>query len=314
MPEAAQTLHPEYRSYEDLLYGMAQADERIIVMTAENRAAIRGLPARLGPRFVDVGICEQTLIGAAAGLALRGRIPVVHALASFLTMRAFEFIRTDVGIPRLPVKLVGSFAGFVSEANGPTHQAIEDIALMRGIPGVNVWCPADLEDMLIGLPAILRDPAPYYIRYNHLPAAVAHTDFLPGRAEILSHGEDVTLLTYGTLFGECVRAAEILRAQGISAGLVNLRTLKPIDTEALLSAACNSRLLVAVEDHLKVGGLYSILAETFFERGLAVPALSLALDNHWFKPALIADALEYEGFTAAKIAASVLQRIHEARS
>jgi len=229
-------------------------------------------------------------------------------------MRAFEFIRTDVGIPRLPVKLVGSFAGFVSEANGPTHQAIEDIALMRGIPGVNVWCPADLEDMLIGLPAILRDPAPYYIRYNHLPAAVAHTDFLPGRAEILSHGEDVTLLTYGTLFGECVRAAEILRAQGISAGLVNLRTLKPIDTEALLSAACNSRLLVAVEDHLKVGGLYSILAETFFERGLAVPALSLALDNHWFKPALIADALEYEGFTAAKIAASVLQRIHEARS
>src|SRR5262245_21946080 len=100
-------------------------------MTAENRAAIRGLPNRLGSRFIDVGIAEQTLVGAAAGLALRGKVPVVHALATFLTMRAFEFIRTDVGIAQLPVKLVGACAGFLSEANGPTHQAPEGLALVR---------------------------------------------------------------------------------------------------------------------------------------------------------------------------------------
>jgi len=96
-------------SYEEKLYQLLQEDHRLIVLTAENRAPIRGLPAKIPDRFIDVGICEQTMIGVAAGLALRGRIPIVHALASFLTMRAFEFIRTDVGIPALPIKLVGDF-------------------------------------------------------------------------------------------------------------------------------------------------------------------------------------------------------------
>src|SRR5262249_8920508 len=117
-------------TYEDRLSEIADTNSAVVVMTAENRAAIRNLPGRLGSRFIAGGIAEQTLVGAAAGLALRGRVPVVHALASFLTMRAFEFIRTDVGIAGLPVKLVGAFAGFLSEANGPTHQALEDLALM----------------------------------------------------------------------------------------------------------------------------------------------------------------------------------------
>src|SRR6195952_5520098 len=132
-------------SYEELLTKLALEDDRFVVMTAENRALVRNLPAKLGRRFVDTGITEQTMIGAAAGLALRGRIPVCHALATFLTLRAFEFIRTDVGIGKLPVKLVGGVPGFLSEANGPTHQAIEDVSLMRGIPGMHVVCPADAE-------------------------------------------------------------------------------------------------------------------------------------------------------------------------
>src|SRR5215467_4668113 len=123
-------------TYEETLEKICAVNENVVVMTAENRAAIRNLPPKLGPRFIDVGIAEQTMIGAAAGLALRGRIPVVHALATFLTLRAFEFVRTDVGIGHLPVKLVGGVPGFLSEANGPTHQAIDDIAVMRAIPGM----------------------------------------------------------------------------------------------------------------------------------------------------------------------------------
>src|ERR1700754_3351904 len=121
-------------SYEELLTELALSDDRFIVMTAENRALIRKLPQLLGRRFIDTGITEQTMIGAAAGLALRGRIPVVHALASFLSMRAFEFIRTDAGIPNLPVKLSAFIPGFLSDGNGATHQAVEDISIMRGIP------------------------------------------------------------------------------------------------------------------------------------------------------------------------------------
>src|ERR1700748_1338345 len=141
-------------TYEELLIATALADERIGVMTAENRALVRKAPAALGARFIDTGITEQTMVGMAAGLALRGRIPVIHALAPFLTMRAFEFVRTDVGIANLPVKLSGFIPGFLSDGNGPTHQAIEDISLMRGIPNMTVFAPADEDDLVKMLPTI----------------------------------------------------------------------------------------------------------------------------------------------------------------
>jgi transketolase len=298
------------QSYEEALYALAQDDERFVVLTAENRSAIRTLPGLLGERFIDFGIAEQTMVAAAAGMALRGRVPVVHALASFLTLRAFEFIRTDVGIAQLPVKLVGTFTGFASEANGPTHQSLEDVALMRGIPGMKVWCPADTQDMLLGLETVLRDPAPCYIRYNALPPLAGHdTPFELGRAEIWSEGQDVTVLTYGTLFGECLKAVGLLRDAGLSVGLVNLRMLKPVDGAAILAAA-RSKLLVTVEDHFQVGGLYSIVAETLLEHGLAARVMPMAFSERWFKPALLADALAYEGFDAATIAARIQQRYH----
>lgn len=297
------------RSYEDILHSVALSDERFVVLTAENRSAIRDLPAKLGERFIDFGICEQTLVGAAAGLALRGRIPVVHALATFLTLRAFEFIRTDVGIAHLPVKLVGTFTGFASEANGPTHQSLEDVALMRGIPGMKVWCPTDAQDLALGLEAVLRDPAPCYIRYNAAkPLANHDAPFELGRAEIWSEGTDITLLTYGTLFGECLKAVALLRDTGLSVGLINMRMLKPVDTAAIAAAARRSKLLVTVEDHFQTGGLYSIVAETLIEQGVVVPVMPLAFAERWFKPALLADALAYEGFDAHGIAARVQDR------
>ena len=154
------------KNYEQTLLELMAADERIVVMTAENRAAIRNLPNLAPERFIDTGITEMTMVGAAAGLALRGRVPVLHALATFLTLRAFEFVRTDVGIGNLPVKLVGGVPGFLSDGNGPTHQAIEDVALMRGIPHMHVFCPADEEDMLLGLPHIINSPHP--VSYTHL--------------------------------------------------------------------------------------------------------------------------------------------------
>lgn len=299
-----------FESYEAGLEALLARDERFVIMTAENRAAIRNLPTKLGPRFIDVGICEQTLVGAASGLALRGRIPIVHALATFLTMRAFEFIRTDVGIAGLPVKLVGGFTGFLSEANGPTHQAIEDVALMRGIPGVRVWCPSDEDDLLLGLETVMSDPAPWYLRYNAVPRVTAHhAPFAIGRAEVFAAGTDLTLLTYGLLFGECHRAAELLRAAGLSVGLVNMRTLKPVDREAILAAASGSALLVTVEDHLQTGGLYSIVAETLIAHGRPARVLPIALDERWFKPALLPDVLAYEGFSADAIARRIQRHL-----
>jgi transketolase len=290
-------------TYEDLLFQTSQANDRLVVMTAENRAAIRGLPTRLGDRFIDVGIAEQTMIGAAAGLALRGRIPVVHALATFLTLRAFEFARTDVGIGNLPVKLVGGVPGFLSDANGPTHQAIEDIALMRGIPSMNVFCPADTDELVAGMPHVIEHGSPWYVRYYAGPAAVQHrAPFAIGRAEQLTAGRDVTILAFGFLLREAHAATALLQAQGVTVRLVNLRTLKPIDEEAILNAAAETRLLVTVEDHFETGGLTSIVAELLLRHRTSASVLPIALPNRWFKPALLPDVLEYEGFTGARIA------------
>lgn len=294
-------------AYEDILKELTLTDDRFIVMTAENRAAIRNLPNVLGNKFIDTGITEQALIGAAAGLALRGRIPVVHALATFLTLRAFEFIRTDVGIANLPVKIVGGVPGFLSEANGPTHQAIEDVSLMRGIPPVNVFCPADGEDMLIGLKEVLLSPSPFYIRYNNLKPAIQHDEnFQIGKAEVISNGTDITILVYGMLLVQAIKAKDILEKEGLSVRLLNLRTVKPIDEEAILRAARETKLIVTLEDHFLIGGLYSILGEIFLKNQIMAETLPIALENRWFKPALLKDVLEYEGFTGEKIAERIL--------
>lgn len=291
-------------TYEELLTEIALKDERIIVMTAENRALVRNMPKNLGNRFIDTGITEQTMIGAAAGLALRGRIPVVHALASFLTMRAFEFIRTDLGISNLPVKLCGFIPGFLSDGNGPTHQAIEDVSLLRGIPNMQVFAPADENDLVAMLPEIINSKSPAYIRINHRKTdfQYQHIPFEIGKAEEISKGNDITFLVYGLLFENTMKAKAILEEQGYSVGLVNIRSLKPIDEELIISIANETNLIVTVEDHFLTGGLFSILAEIFLKNKMTANVFPMALRERWFKPALLSEVLEYEEFTPEKIA------------
>jgi len=298
-------------NYQELMKQTALADERFVVMTAENRAVIRDLPAVLGPRFIDTGITEQNMIGMAAGLALRGRIPVCHALATFLIYRAYEFVRTDVGIGKLPVKLSSWIAGFLSDGNGPTHQAIEDVALMRTIPGMTVFCPADEQDMIAMLPEIWASPFPAYVRLNTRPSVVQHQPFKSGKAEIISEGADVTMLVYGMLFEQAYKAKEILEAQGLSVGLINMRSLKPVDEETILKVAANSGLLVTIEDHFLTGGLYSIIAEIFLKHQTTANVLPFALNERWFRPGLLSEVLNYEGFTAAQIAAKISEKLKE---
>ena len=308
---SAMSATPPCAGYEATLRALAEADPRIVVLTAENRAAIRNLPAILGDRFIDFGICEQTMVGAAAGLALRGRIPVVHALATFLTMRAFEFIRTDVGIAGLPVKLIGAVPGFLSDGNGPTHQAIEDLTLMRGIPGMQVFWPADERELCEGLPAVLASPAPCYVRLNTRPSSMtgvttgtaARAPFALGRAEVLTDGDDMAVLGAGFLMPNIVEACGRLRtSDALGARAINLRTLAPIDEQAIVDAARACRVLVTVEDHLLVGGLYQLVCEILVRHRLSVPVVPVGLDGRWFKPGRLPEVLDHEGFTPARLA------------
>ena len=292
-------------NYEQYLQQICKEDPNIVVMTSENRAAMRGIQDELGQRLIDTGIAEQTLCGMAAGLAVCGKKPIVHALATFLTMRAFEFIRTDIGIGNLPVKIVGAVAGVLSEANGPTHQAIEDISIMRGIPNMKVFAPTDWSDLALGMQKILHDRSPWYIRYTNLEPVVEHEQFEIGKAERIFEGDEITFITYGALFKQTYRAAILLRNMGYSVGLVNIRSLKPIDERLIQNLFATSRLVVTVEDHFLTGGLFSIIAELMALHQFHGPIYPIAFAHRWFKPAMLADVLKYERLQAEDIAKRV---------
>jgi transketolase len=185
------------------------------------------------------------------------------------------------------------------------------VALMRAIPGMQVVCPSDQDELVAALPAVLRSPAPTYLRFCGLPARAAHrTPFELGRAEQLRDGHQLTLATYGLLVGEVVEAAEALAGEGISARVLDLRTLVPLDEEALLRAA-ETPLVITVEDHLQVGGLYSLAAELFARRRVRTRLVSYGLPGRWFRPALLPDVLRIERFSAAALVARVRQTLEE---
>ncbi|MGB0680679.1 MAG: transketolase family protein [Polyangiales bacterium] len=293
-------------SYAETLAQIAAERPDVVVLTAENRATIRALPAQLGPRFIDVGICEQTLVATAAGLASRGRVPVVHALAAFLTMRAFEFVRTDLGHADLPALLVGFVPGFLSAGNGFTHQAIEDIALMRLVPNMRIVCPADREELCGALPLLVDSGAPCYLRYHDADPLCRHNaPFALGVAESLGEGDDVALLTYGMMLAQSVQAQALLRAEGIACRVLNLRTLVPLDEAAVLAALRACRLCVTVEDHLLCGGLATQVAELGSQAGLCPQLLPIALAGRSFVPAPVPDLLVAEAMDGPQLAARI---------
>lgn len=303
--------------YEQAILKIAEQDERLIILTSENRAPIRSLPELLGNRFVDVGIAEQTMVGMAAGLALRGRRPIIHGLAAFLTMRAFEFIRTDIGIPKLPVVLVGYVPGFLSDGNGPTHQALEDISLMRGIPGMNVFCPADHNELAEALPFLIKTNDPWYVRYVVAPRSVPRIEngFSLERAELIKEGNDISILTYGPLLKMIWNAIPSIEREGsCSVRVINMRTLKPYDRTMIDYCLKTSRLVVTIEDHFRSGGLATIVDECFrnsadkISLASSLPQiLSISMEERWFVPALINDVLVHEQFTPKSLSARILQ-------
>ena len=299
-------------AYEKLLLDTASRDERLVVITAENRGHLRTVPPMLGDRFIDVGIAEQTMIGMAGGMAVRGRVVVAHALAAFLTMRAFEFIRDDVAMVNAPVILVGMVPGVLSDGNGPTHQAIEDVSIMRGLPNMGVFCPCDEREFVDGMRVLLDSGHPWYVRYLNTPdLQIDQKPFEPGKAITLRgaslHHANVTILTYGFLTRQCIEAADALRDDDMHVRVVHMRTLKPVDSEAILSAARSSELVVTVEDHFLTGGLSSIVAETLMQYGQSVPVLSIGLPT-WFAPGRLTEVLEAARLNSDAIAYRIRER------
>jgi transketolase len=224
--------------YESKILAMIEKNKKIVVLTAENRVSLRNIPEKLNQNFIDVGISEQNLIGIGAGLAKLGFLPIMHGMSAFLTMRAFEFIRTDLGYPSLPSILVGTFNGLSATgngtANGPTHQAIEDIALMRLVPHMTVVAPSDVSETLQILDNISKLDGPLYIRDSNFGSInMEREPFVWGKNECIIKGDNVAILSYGTILDICLKVSKKLSEKSFSHAVYNMRFLKPIDQEIL---------------------------------------------------------------------------------
>ena len=298
--------------YESKILSLVEENKKIVILTAENRVSLRNVPEKLNQNFIDVGISEQNLIGIGAGLAKLGFLPIMHGLSTFLTMRAFEFIRTDLGYPRLPSVLVGTFNGLSATANGtangPTHQAIEDIALMRLVPNMTVVTPSDRLETLKILDSISKLEGPLYIRDSNFESMeIEREPFVWGKNDCIVSGEKIAILSYGTMLDICLKASKKLSEKSVSHAIYNMRFLKPMDKKGLEEIFSKFEKIIVVEDHIEIGGLSSIVKEFALESGKKNKIEFMNLRQSFFRPGNFLDAIQNTELTVGKIIAKVME-------
>ena len=298
--------------YESKILSLVEENKKIVILTAENRVSLRNVPEKLNQNFIDVGISEQNLIGIGAGLAKLGFLPIMHGMSTFLTMRAFEFIRTDLGYPRLPSVLVGTFNGLSATANGtangPTHQAIEDIALMRLVPNMTVVTPSDRLETLKILDNISKLEGPLYMRDSNFESMeIERESFVWGKNDCVVSGEKIAILSYGTMLDICLKASKKLSEKSVSHAIYNMRFLKPIDKKGLEEIFSKFEKIIVVEDHIEIGGLSSIVKEFAFESGKKNKIEFMNLRQSFFRPGNFVDAMQNTELTVGKIIAKVME-------
>lgn len=258
-------------SFGEALCELAKDNKDIVVFDADLAAATKTsvFKKEFPDRFFDCGIAEGNMVGVAAGLAASGKIAVAASFAMFATGRAFEQIRNSVAYPHLNVKIAGSHAGISTGEDGATHQCIEDIAVMRAIPGMVVLNPADHWEMKAATKAAIEYDGPVYIRLGRL-AIDSFNDpdnynFELGKGITLHEGNDVTVVATGLVVNEALKAVKELEAEGINARLINIHTIKPIDRDIIVKAAKETGRIITVEEHNVIGGLADAVCEVVTE-------------------------------------------------
>jgi transketolase len=290
------------------LEDLAAHDARIcaVVNDSVGSSKLGNFGKRFPERLINVGIAEQTMVGVAGGLANSGHIPFVSAASCFLTGRALEQIKADVAYSNANVKLAGMSPGMAYGELGPTHHSIEDFAWLRAIANMTIVAPADPLETEQAVRAAATTPGPVFLRISRMGVPAVHDAgyrFALGKAALLREGADVTLIANGTLVTRALQAAELLAAQGISARVLNMATVKPLDEAAVLAAARETGAIVTIEEHTIYGGLGGAVAEFVVThhpvpmRILGVPGVFAPtgsapwlLDHFGMSPQAIADA------------------------
>ena len=301
-------------AYGEALLELGKQRSDIVVLDADLYKSTRTVLFRdaFPERFFDLGISEADMVSTAAGMAASGLIPYCNSFAMFITGVCYMPIRTQIAYPSLPVKLVGSSAGLTQGPDGASHQSLEDISLMRGLPNMVVVSPADDLETRQATFALAGWPGPAYLRLGRYPVPRLLPDdhcFQIGRATRLRSGGEVVLLATGHMVWKALEAAELLAKDGVQAGVVNVSTIKPLDEAAVLVAAANAGLIVTIEEHSIIGGLGSAVAEVLAESRPGSPLLRLGVRDQFGESGLADELLAKHGLQAEGIRASVLRRL-----
>ena len=265
-------------------------------------------------RFFECGIAEANMMSVAAGLAACGKIPFAASFAMFSTGRAFEQVRNSIGYPHLNVKVVGSHAGISVGEDGATHQCIEDIALMRAIPGMVVLNPADHYEMTAAVHAIVAYDGPCYLRLGRLAVESIYHErddyhFELGKGITVRDGNDITVVATGLLVQEAAKAADALKSEGISVRVIDIHTIKPIDREILVRAAKETGLLITAEEHSIIGGLGEAVCSVLCEE-YPTKVIRVGIQDVFGHSGPAFDLLKEFGLSAENIARTVKQALN----
>lgn len=294
-------------------YGAALAElgekyENLVVLDADLAAATKtGVFKKKFPeRFFDCGIAEGNMMVVAAGMAASGLIPFASSFAMFAAGRAFEQVRNAIGYPHLNVKIGATHGGISVGEDGATHQCLEDFATMRSIPGMVVMQPADAVEARAMVEAAIKYVGPCYMRFGRYAVPVINDKesykFELGKGIVLADGSDVTLVATGLMVAEALAARELLAAKGISARVVNIHTIKPLDKELIARCAVETKAIVTAEEHNIIGGLGSAVCECVAETH-PVKVLRIGTEDTFGRSGKVPPLLEMYGLTAANIAA-----------
>ena len=292
-------------AYGKALVELGEKDERVIVLDADLAAATKtGAFKKAFPeRFFDTGIAESNMMGIAAGLATTGYTVFASSFAMFAAGRAFEQVRNTIGYPHLNVKIGATHAGISVGEDGASHQCCEDIALMRTIPGMVIINPADDIEARAAVLAAAKYEGPVYMRFGRLAVPRIFDEnykFEIGKAVTLKEGTDVTVIATGLLVAEAVEPEKILESEGISATLINMATIKPLDKEAVIAAAKKTGCIVTAEEHNIIGGLGSAVSEAVCEE-YPVPVVKLGVEDTFGKSGPAVELLHLFGLDAEHI-------------
>ncbi|MDR1236734.1 MAG: transketolase family protein [Propionibacteriaceae bacterium] len=288
---------------------IASEDPRIVILSADSgkSSGFTQFAAEFPERYFELGIMEQGVVGVASGLATTGKIPVFCAIAPFTTARPFEMVRNDVGYMRQNVKIVGRNAGISYSDLGATHHSLEDFAIMRMIPGMTIIAPQDPSEIETAAAAMLAHDGPVYLRIGNdpIPELFEPTPFTIGKARTAREGSDLTIVATGNLTRAALEAAELLSAQGVSAEVIGMPTVWPIDAATLRASAAKTGRVFTVEEHYVVGGLGTIVQEVL--SGQPIPVTKLGIPHEYATSGPYMEILAHYGLDANGIAKAVQQ-------